>query len=295
MPINNSTSRGVFRWKPACWLRVSGSDAAAFLQGQFSQDLRAAGTAPVYGLWLTVKGKVLADSFVFRRDGSGGAEFWVGSYFSPAAVIRERLESYVIADDVVVEDVGADWTAVSFFGGAGETVAAPVGSESLFVFEGRRGRPARECIYRVSDGEPVSADPGLSELAEADLVRWRIEAGIPAIPADVGPADLPNEAGLEIDAISYTKGCYLGQEVMARLKAMGQVRRRLVRVRGEGLSVPAPGTALCFNGHAVGEVRSSVAQDDGWIGLAMITRLHVTAGSVLSAGAGVSVRLMDAP
>ncbi|MCX6955745.1 MAG: hypothetical protein NTV51_26675, partial [Verrucomicrobia bacterium] len=118
-----STSAAIFRWKPAAWLRVTGEDAANFLQGQFTNELRgvAEGVA-VYGLWLTLKGKVLADSFIVRRGGGAGgagragAEFWIGSYFSPAAVIKERLEAYVIADDVTIEDLTAEWTAVTVVG-----------------------------------------------------------------------------------------------------------------------------------------------------------------------------------
>src|SRR5688500_2187714 len=91
MAIKDSTPQAIFRWKPMCWLRVSGGDASNFLQGQFTNDLRLLDkSAAVYGLWLTVKGKVLADSFVLR----GGApdEFWIGSYFSSSDTIRERLE-----------------------------------------------------------------------------------------------------------------------------------------------------------------------------------------------------------
>src|SRR6185295_15801763 len=116
MPINISTSPAVFRWRPACWIRVTGDDATTFLQGQFTNDLRllpAAGA--VYGLWLTLKGKVLADSFVIQ--GQVANEHWIGSYFSSSAVIRERLESHVIADDVVLEDMTADWSAISVVGG----------------------------------------------------------------------------------------------------------------------------------------------------------------------------------
>ncbi len=103
MTINISTSAVFFCWRPAAWLRVAGPDAPSFLQGQFTNDLRALEKqAAVYGLWLSVKAKVLADSFVLR--GAEENEFWIGSYFSPAAVIRERLESHVIADDVTVED-----------------------------------------------------------------------------------------------------------------------------------------------------------------------------------------------
>src|SRR5690349_21801352 len=108
------TSLVCHRWRPGAWLRLTGGDAENFLQGQFTNDLRdpAAGAA-VYGLWLNVKGKVVADSFVVR--GAAG-EFWVGSYFSSAAAIRERLESFIIADDVVVEDATAGWSGFALLG-----------------------------------------------------------------------------------------------------------------------------------------------------------------------------------
>src|SRR5262245_45614431 len=103
MLIKFSTSPAIFRWRPACWLKVAGEDAATFLQGQFTNDLRGLKTGTVvYGLWLTLKGKVLADSFVIGGDTAN--EFWIGSYFSPADVVRQRIESHVIADDVTVED-----------------------------------------------------------------------------------------------------------------------------------------------------------------------------------------------
>src|SRR3954464_5276449 len=103
MPINFSTLTEIHRWQPACWLRVTGDDAANFLQGQFTNDLRALPKrGAVYGLWLSIKGKVLADSFVL--SGVNPGEFWIGSYYSAAKIIRERLEAYVIADDVTIED-----------------------------------------------------------------------------------------------------------------------------------------------------------------------------------------------
>src|SRR5476649_1286814 len=95
-------------WQPAAWLRVRGPDAFVFLQGQFTNDLRELDhVAAVYGLWLNQKGRVLADGFVLC--GKEPAEFWVGSYFSPAAVIKKRLESHLIADDVAITDETAAW------------------------------------------------------------------------------------------------------------------------------------------------------------------------------------------
>ena len=283
MSINTSTSYLVFRWRPACWLHVTGDDAANFLQGQFTNDLRLLEqTRAVYGLWLTVKGKVLADSFVLRDTPNS---FWVGSYFSPAHVIRERLESHVIADDVVIDDVTADWAGSSVLGLAqGEQVATEEASR-MSIFPGRRDRgPNLECVYPVAEGEPhwlaalraTSVDTG-------EMERRRIQAGIPAVPMDLGPADLPNEAELEAEAISYTKGCYLGQEVMARLKSMGQVRRRLWRVRGKGEAWPGLPAPVFAAARQVGEVRSAVRDPaGGWIGLAMVSLLHTRPEAELS-------------
>ena len=288
-PINISTSTSVFRWKPAAWLRVNGADAANFLQGQFTQELRglAAGEAR-YGLWLSVKGKVLADSFVCR--GAEPDEFCIGSYFSPAAVIRDRLESHIIADDVTIEDVTDAWSGVSLLG---ESAPAPLVG---FSFRGRRSRePVMEWVYPRS----ITAEfAGAREIDAVEMTRRRIEAGIPAVPVDIGPGDLPNEGGLEADAISFTKGCYLGQEVMARLKSMGQVRRRLLRVHGTGAGAPAPPAPLFLGARQVGELRSAIDDEaGGFLGLAMLSLLHLTPEAALAFApdAAPVVRLIDAP
>ena len=210
--------------QPLAWLRVSGDDALNFLQGQFTNDLRnlVAGGA-VYGLWLNQKGRVLADSFVVRGNGADG--FWVASYFSPATVIHERLEAYIIADDVVITDETADWSAVSVLG-AVEAEALQRAVPGSVVFAGRRGGESVEWIFPRTAATQVAAQlAGWAAVDAVGMEHRRILAGIPAVPADIGPGELPNEGGLERDAISYTKGCYLGQEVMARLKAMGQIGR----------------------------------------------------------------------
>ena len=258
-------------WKPAAWLRVTGSDALPFLQGQFTNDLRGlSGSGAVYGLWLNHKGRVLADSFVLR--GGTAEEFWIGSYFSEAGVIRERLEAYVIADDVVVEDVTAEWVGVTLFPG-GRT-----GWAEGLSFPGRRAsEPCVEWVLPVKEAEEhVHRLEGAAQLSVEEMERRRIEAAIPAVPRDIGPGELPNEGGLETTAISYNKGCYLGQEVMARLKSMGQVRRRLVRVRGSG-DVPAVPTDMFQGERKVGELRSAVRSGEGFIGLALVSLLNAKA------------------
>ena len=250
---------------------MSGPDAATFLQGQFTGDIRpATAREAVYGLWLDQKGKVLADSFILR--GAGSDEFWVGSLFSPAATIASRLEAYLIADDVVIEDVTADWGGISLLGvGAGAWLgAAPRAGVS---FRGRRSALENwEWMLPAAAAEDAARElAGVRERSPAEMARERIDAGIPAVPADIGPGDLPNEGGLEADAISPTKGCYLGQEIMARLKSKGRIRRRLHRVAGSGLppAVPAP---LWQEGKRAGELRSAApdAGGGGWVGRAML-------------------------
>jgi folate-binding protein YgfZ len=269
------------KWKPGTLLRVSGEDAANFLQGQFTNELRglAAGSG-VYGLWLNQKGKVLGDSFVLPGVFEG--ELMVASYFCPAEGIVRRLEDYVIADDVVLEEITAGWMGVSIFGvGAQAWLAenARIGR----IFPGRRTTEASwEWIFPVEcESDVLSQLAGAVEIGADEVVRRRIEAGIPAIPFDIGPGDLPGEGGLEVVAISYTKGCYLGQEVMARLKSMGQVRRRLMRVCGRG-ELPVMPAGLWQGAKQVGELRSAVGRPGGFTGLAMLSLVNWQPGVAMA-------------
>ena len=291
--MNLAEKAGFYRWRPAACLRVSGGDALTFLQGQFTNDLQQPETGgATYGLWLNQKGKVLADSFVRR---SAANEAWIMSYFSPAAVIRARLEAYIIVDDVVIEDVTESMRGLTVFGAdaaADFGLGAPARS-----FRGRRTREAHtEIIFPVEMEAAMSAKlAGKTELASGEIERMRIAAGIPAVPADIGPADLPNEGGLEAEAISYTKGCYLGQEVMARLKNLGQVRRRLLRVRGTG--EPPARLAPVFQGaRKAGELRSAVRDGVGWIGFALVSlvQLKREAGLSLTADGAAVIHFTDA-
>ncbi len=299
--MNISSQPAVFGWRPACWLRVTGSDSANFLQGQFTNDLRQLMPGKcVYGLWLNVKGKVVADSFVVAGPGE---ERWIGSYFSTAAVIRDRLDRFIIADDVVVEDETDVWAAVTVFGAEAAERARRQRERlggSGFIFPGRRdGSEHVEWVFPVDAVARVrAAFAEATELGAADVEQRRIEAGIPAVPADIGSGDLPNEAALEEAAISYTKGCYLGQEIMARLKSMGQVRRRLVRVAGTAQSIPPLPAPLFAGGRQVGELRTATRdRDGGMIGLAMVSRLNVPAEAPLAfaADGAPALRLHDAP
>lgn len=231
---------------------------------------------------------------------------WVVSFSGDASVIRERLEAYIIADDVTVTDVTTEWQGIVIGGCGAEAWLAqnagdvPLAGEFIragggFVFRGRRSDAATfEWLFPAGATVPER----LPELSAEKLEQERVTAGIPKVPQDIGPGDLPNEGGLDAVAISYTKGCYLGQEVMARLKAMGTVRRRLVRVRASGREVPATPTALLQGEKRVGELRSAVADGTGgFIGLAMITKLGLDPEALLAPEPGGEgfIELIDLP
>jgi folate-binding protein YgfZ len=272
-------------FRPAAWLKISGEDAFGFLQGQFTNELRGEPRKVTYGLWLNQKGRVLADSHVLREESN---QFRVLSDHSLALTIVQRLEQYIIADDVVVQDETEKVWALAIWSSESNkpplkdlvwTAPAPGEfqySEGVWIIPGRRnnlenyeliGPEAEVGKWRkkllAAGGVEVGADA--MELA-------RISSGVPSVPQDIGPGDLPNEAGLETNAISFTKGCYLGQEVMARLKNMGKIRRQLRRIRGKG-PAPKAGASLFQEAKKVGEIRSAISTAEGFAALGMLTHL----------------------
>jgi folate-binding protein YgfZ len=282
--VPNFTLSGHFLWQPASWLRVTGSDSLTFLQGQLTNDLKnLIQRGAVYGLWLNHKGRVQGDAFVLRAEDE---TFFIGSYASPAAAIQAHLESFLIADDVAITDETSDWAGVTWFtdATADEVRAAlPEG----FHFRGRRGGASHwEWVApRAVVAEVVAGlDPALAISTET-MEERRVAAGIPAVPRDIGPGELPQEGGLERDAISFSKGCYLGQEVMARLQAMGQVRRQLLPISGSGAPPAVPAT-LFAGERAVAKIRSVVATESGWQGLALVMLLHLPEDRRLAVSAG---------
>ena len=267
--------------------RVGGPDANTYLQGQFTQELNRPTGSVSYGLFLNHKGKVVADGYVLKLAND---DFWLVSFSSSAAKLRERLEAYLIADEVTINDETGHWVRISLWGvEAGMAVTKLIGQLPLpgnwseggeiRVFRGRGGFEENlELLVPVANASVIGAELRAMRGCEADIgvvERERITKGIPSVPADIGVNDLPNEGGLEEVAISYTKGCYLGQEVMARLKNLGQVRRRLHVLRGAGQS-PAFGSPLFQGDKRVGEIRSTARDGDDFVALAMLSLVNLT-------------------
>jgi folate-binding protein YgfZ len=275
----------VHSYSPACLLRVCGSDASTFLQGQFTNDLskvKAGGS--VYGLWLDRKGRVIGDSQVMRAGDDSG--YLIASIESSGAAIARHLGDHIIADEVEIADETGAWRGIVLLGeGTGPWLAGE--TRPGIVYRGRRDSAENwEWIYPAVESAAVeSAVSGSLALGSGQMELRRIAAGIPSIPRDIGSSDLPNEGGLESEAISYSKGCYLGQEVMARIKSMGRVRRTLVGVRGTG-ALPVVPAGLWHAGRREGELRSAVATGGGYSGLALLSVASASERLPLALGPG---------
>ena len=236
-------------------VRVTGEDAAAFLQGQCSADLRFVALADA--LWLNRKGRVLAHTVIAKEaDGS----FLLLCPHLDAAALIAVVTANVIADDVVATDESARWHKWIVWGAEPTIAGAKVFATT------RYGVAAWDVLTPAG----VAAPGELAPLAELDAQR--IAAGVPAVPADCGAHEFPQECGLEA-WVSYTKGCYLGQEVMARIQSMGSLRRILRRVTGPlsaGQQLKTP------EGKVAGVVRSAAGQ----VGLALVS-VDLAEGSIL--------------
>jgi len=254
------------------------------LQGQFTQELRVADGAVAYGLWLDQKGRVLADSHVLKQADN---DYLVVSFSAAAGQLVARLQAYLISDEVELEDQTGDWNGVLLWG---EGAAGLKATSNVLALPSRRaGSDSVQWLVPLERSGEVLAElkntsAMVSDRHAAELIRLR--EGLPAVPVDIGSRDLPNEGGLEEVAISYTKGCYLGQEVMARLKNLGQVRRRLHLVQGAG-APPTPGTSLYQGTRKAGELRSGAADGKNFLAMAMVSLVNMDPAAGLSLAPGV--------
>lgn len=270
-------------------LRATGKDAKDYLHRMTTQDVNAlAPGGAAYTTVLNAKGHLLADAHVLVEDDG------LLLVMAPdgAAAARPHLERFVIMDDVSFEDLSAGLRLVPVLG---TELGARLGgrAEGLRVFsDGRRGAPCLALLVPVADAEALRGAlvaAGAVALDAGDLEVLRVLGGFPRFGVDMDGSRLPMEAGLTRAAISFSKGCYTGQEVVLRATARGHLQRGLVQ-----LALPpdaAPGTALSAGGQEVGRITSAVNAPEGRVGLGYVRRAHWQEGARLeAAGAEAVVR-----
>ncbi len=257
-----------FVFQPAAVLRFSGEDHAAFLQGQGTRDLRGPAGFCRYSLWLDHRGVIRGDGFVLRLD---AARALLVSYASAATTLGDTFRRHIIADDVVIEDHTAGHVlaaiAPEHAGGLLAHLGTPAPGPDAFIragdfllFPGRRLGPGSLDLLA-----PATAILPVAATVTQEHAEWlRIRAGMPLVPRDTAGLN-PVEAGL-LGTVSFTKGCYLGQEVVARVHRLQRAGRRMVRVEGAG-AAPATPAPLLREGAPVGMLTSAVAASGGFLGI----------------------------
>jgi len=232
--------------RPREFVRVSGPDAENFLQRMLSNDVTA---APCQALLLTPKARVIAPLVVVRRADD---DFLLLTEPGLGEPVRTTLLRARFAATVEIE--------------AEEHGSAVVLGENGGIPNREYGEPAAELLDM--DVEPT--------ISEAELERLRIETGTPRWGMEIDDSILPAEAGLDETHVSFTKGCYPGQEPIARLRHRGKVNRRLRVLEVDG---GEPGDELLLEGKAVGRLTSR--SGDRALGF---VRVEVPDGAELSVG-----------
>jgi hypothetical protein len=265
-------------------LAVSGPDRRPFLQGLVSNDVdKVSHTAARYAALLTAQGKYLHDFMMVEADES----IWLDAEAARLGDLKRRLSMYRLrakaslderSDLAVAAVFGADTTAI--LGLPSEPGAArPLGSGVVLVDPRLASLGARAILPR--DGaRALLVDAGITETGFDSYDRLRLSLGVPDGSRDLLlEKSILLEAGFdELNGIDWQKGCYIGQELTARTKYRGLVKRRLMPVEIEG-TPPPPGTIVTMDGREVGEMRSSLQG----LGLALLRIEPVREGRRLAA------------
>lgn len=252
--------------------KLTGSDAQRYLNGQCSQDVSLATEHEAkYAVVTNFKGKLDGDCYIRRHQG----DILIDCPLELREDLFIRLDRYIIADDAELEDISEQYELV-------HTVGEP--SDASGWTSNRIGQSGYDQLY-LKGASPAT------ELSHAEFEKARITHAIPLWGAELDNDVLPPEAGLEDRAISYTKGCYTGQEVISRMRSAGKTNRHLVQLE---LSEAIPsGTPLLCEGATLekpaGTITSVCEINGKQIALAYRKRKHQDIASFTAGAASATV------
>ena len=274
-------------------LRVTGADRIRFLNGQTTNDVRKAGPEATQESCV-LNGKGHLDAHIFLSATPN--DIWIDADQELREPLQTRLERYVIADDVMIEDVTDQFALFHVLADS-----EPKISGAKFCFRSwRLGIDGWDLWVEVARAEAVKSTLA-ADYRAMDESEWevlRIENGIPRWGRELTPEIIPPEANLQMRAIDYEKGCYIGQEVISRMKMSGQTRQRLSGLTSEIALVP--GMEVRAGTKVVGRVTSAVFSQrmNSYIALAMIKRGYTEPGTslvTLADGAETTVEVVALP
>lgn len=227
-----------------CLLEIHGPDAVRYLNGQVTQDVRLLARHPRQALASCVtdaKGRLQAFVTLYAHDAERPA-IWIEAPAEMRESLMARISRYLIADDAEIDDISEQFRLLHLID---EPVLENDYSSQRFGIAGMD-----RWVAATADLSPLTL------FSEEEAERLRIEHGVPAWGRELTEGMLPPEAGLDATAISYQKGCYIGQEVISRIKSAGKVNRQLCRFLLEGDGVVAGAILTDASGTAVGEITS---------------------------------------
>jgi folate-binding protein YgfZ len=278
-------SAGVLDLSSRSRLCLAGTDRVRFLHGQVTNDVKSLGVGGgCYASLITAKGKMQSDLNIYCLPEELLMDFEPGL----TAMVSERLEKYVIADDVQIIDVAANYGLLSVQGPKAELVvgASGIGDDlpgkplgwlrkaetdfgEIHVINQPRLRTSGYDLLVATEQSgalkkkliAAAKSAGGCECGWAAFEIARIESGIPRFGADMDETTNPLEAGLEGRAISFSKGCYIGQEVISRIRTYSEVAKALrgLRLANDLKSLPKKGDKLFSDGKEAGFVTSATA------------------------------------
>lgn len=272
-------------------LRVTGEDRVSFIHGMVTQDINGLPeNAWAYAALCTAKGAMVADARVLKLPN----ELLLDTEPGYGGKLNDHLQKFLISEDAELTDISADRAVVAIVGPkSGAAVrrlgaALPEGSQvtrlgddGFVLGHGLLGVPAYELFVPRAKLAEVKGQLGVEEVGADAFELLRVEAGVGRMGIDMEPeATIPLEANLE-RGISYNKGCYIGQEVIARATFRGHVNKKLMGLKFDA-ALPAQGSELRKNGKVVGRVTSVVdSPTHGKIGLGYVHRTLLDVGTEL--------------
>ncbi|MCK5663279.1 MAG: folate-binding protein YgfZ [Thiotrichaceae bacterium] len=242
-------------------IKVSGKDAENFLQGQFTNDVRnVTDKQSQLSAWCSHKGRILVNFHLFQRKGA----YYILLPQSSLTAILKRLKMYVLRSAVTLEDVSASLFRFGIIGSKAcfdDTVLEIPGNQSRYIVLTENPQDLWQCVTKTA--RPVGADAW--ELLD-------ILDGLPQIFGATSEKFVPQMVNFQaIGAISFKKGCYTGQEIIARMQYLGSLKRRMYLAKIETNTLPQAGDEVYVNDESVGKiVNAQIHPDGGCVVLAVI-------------------------
>jgi tRNA-modifying protein YgfZ len=302
-------------------IAVAGKDRASYLQGLLTNDVQAlTGGTGCYSAWLTPQGRMLTDLHVFES----GDMMLLDVPADQLTSTLQRLDQFLFSEDVQLADLAGSLRGVWLHGpGAAASIEGVIagvtgvagwpdygnargefnGTPAVVARVNQLGVPGF-CLYVAAEQEPALLErlreAGAVQAEASALEAARIEAGYPLFGVDMTGDTIPLEAGIEQRGISFTKGCYVGQEVIIRVlhRGHGRVAKRLVGLQIDG-AVPEAGAKLLAGTRDVGVVTSAARSPrHGAIALGYLHRDFFTTGTAVeveSRGARATATVTERP